>query len=339
MTPEQRKQIEDKLRKREFAELYSKQGVWVRGTTPNMRTVDLTKLSTEFPGLPIVCISTGIERIEQGHSIAEIDDIRSEIAGILKHRGTDEQKEQPAPVSEVKHEKEHTEAETGKVAKIEGTKTNAPEVKPEPKSHVMPAEVVKSKGDKKMETRKEEKVLAIKEPEVTLSIDVIKQYICPTATDAEAFSFLQLCHYRQLNPFLKEAYLIKYGNTTSMVVGKDAFTRKAEESPAFDGYEAGIVLFSEGKFEERVGTILKPKEELVGGWAKVYRKNTAKPFEVRVSLAEYDKKMNNWKSMPATMIRKVALVQALREAFTKELGGCYDATEIDPDAVIVEEKK
>ena len=34
-----------------------------------------------------------------------------------------------------------------------------------------------------------------------------------------------------------------------------------------------------------------------------------------------------WSKKPATMIRKVALVQALREAFPKALGGLYTAEE------------
>ena len=35
--------------------------------------------------------------------------------------------------------------------------------------------------------------------------------------------------------------------------------------------------------------------------------------------------------MPATMIRKVALVQALREAFPSELSGMYDQSEMGVD--------
>lgn len=215
-------------------------------------------------------------------------------------------------------------------------------MEPEAKAPPVPARI--SKDDVEGQRAKEKFMVSVrgdntqcspaKREEATLTIDVIKQYLCPNATDAEAYNFLQLCHARGLNPFLKEAYLIKYGNgAASMVVGKDAFTRKAEDSPEFDGYEAGVVLISDGKFEDRIGTILRQKEELVGGWAKVYRKNTSKPFEVRVSLQEYDKHMNNWKTMPATMIRKVALVQALREAFTKELGGCYDKSEMGVDDV------
>lgn len=47
-----------------------------------------------------------------------------------------------------------------------------------------------------------------------------------------------------------------------------------------------------------------------------------------VSLKEYNTGKASWLKMPATMIRKVAIVQALREAFPSELGGMYDSSEM-----------
>ncbi len=38
--------------------------------------------------------------------------------------------------------------------------------------------------------------------------------------------------------------------------------------------------------------------------------------------------MSNWAAKPGTMIRKVALVQALREAFPEDLQALYDAEEM-----------
>ena len=37
---------------------------------------------------------------------------------------------------------------------------------------------------------------------------------------------------------------------------------------------------------------------------------------------------SQWKSKPATMIRKVAVVQALREAFPEDFGGLYSEEEL-----------
>ncbi len=59
-----------------------------------------------------------------------------------------------------------------------------------------------------------------------------------------------------------------------------------------------------------------------------------KPVENTVSFDEYclkgkdGKPMSNWAAKPGTMIRKVALVQALREAFPEDLQALYDAEEM-----------
>jgi len=167
-----------------------------------------------------------------------------------------------------------------------------------------------------------------------LSIDDIKQYICPAATDQEAFLFLKLCQARQLNPFLNEAYLIKYGDKATMTVGKEAFMRRAEAHPQFDGYEAGIIIQNADKtLERREGTFILKNEVLVGGWAKIYRKDRRQPFVSEVALHEYNTGKSLWISKPATMIRKVAIVQGKREAFPSEFGGMYDAAEMGGEVI------
>ena len=173
-----------------------------------------------------------------------------------------------------------------------------------------------------------------------LTIDIIKQYINPYVSDQEAFWFLQLCKSQGLNPFTREAYLIKYSRDpkepATMVVGKDAFLKRASRNPNFAGLKAGILVRTDdGEIEKREGTFyLKKEEQLLGGWAEVYRKDRPIPVKAEVSLDEYvqytrDGRPNrSWSRMPATMIRKVALVQALRESFTEEFGGIYDAAEM-----------
>lgn len=48
-----------------------------------------------------------------------------------------------------------------------------------------------------------------------------------------------------------------------------------------------------------------------------------------VSFAEYNTGKSNWTKIPATMIRKVAICHALREAFPEDLGGLYGSEEMD----------
>lgn len=177
---------------------------------------------------------------------------------------------------------------------------------------------------------------------VELSPNVVKQYLVSgnpeSVTMQEIVMFMNICKYNGLNPWLKEAYCIKYGSSpATMVVGKNAYLKRAEANPAYDGMEAGIIVVCEdGTVENRVGTFHLESESLVGGWARVWRKDRSHPTTVEVSFSEYvgrtkDGRPNNqWATKPATMIRKVALVQALREAFPGDtINGAYSEEEVD----------
>lgn len=177
------------------------------------------------------------------------------------------------------------------------------------------------------------KSIAVQMEPQELTLEAIKKYLCPDATDQEAYIFLQLCRHRNLNPFLNQAYLVKLSpeHPAQMIVSKEAFVLKAEHNPAFDGFRAGIIVQSvSGEVERREGCFLRPDETLLGGWAEVFRKDRKLSFRSEVALKEYykDHPKSPWKRMPATMIRKVALVQALREAFPSDLGGLYDESEV-----------
>lgn len=178
--------------------------------------------------------------------------------------------------------------------------------------------------------------------DVTLSKDIVKRYLvsgdASKVTDQEVMMFIQMCKYQNLNPFLREAYLIKFGNSpATMVTGKDTFVKRAAKSKLCTGYEAGVIIQRNNDVEYRKGALVLPNEKLVGGWAKVYRKDWQVPLENTVSLEEYQRYnskgelMSNWSKMPATMIRKVALVQALREAIPEEFGGLYSPEEMPID--------
>jgi len=170
--------------------------------------------------------------------------------------------------------------------------------------------------------------------EVELSPSIIRQYLVPSGTavsDQEIKLFLELCKYQGLNPFLREVYLVKYGTSpASMVTGKEVFTKRAMANPKFAGLTAGItVVGKENKLYRREGSLLLPGETLIGGWAKVHIKEYAVPFFDEVSLNEYTGTGPLWKSKPATMVRKVAIVHALREAFPEQFEGLYSQEEIN----------
>lgn len=181
------------------------------------------------------------------------------------------------------------------------------------------------------------------EETVKLSPSIIRNYLVSgggNVTDQEIGMFLNLCRFQHLNPFLREAYLIKFGNQPATIVtGKEAITKRAMRNPTYAGQQAGIVIWNAevGELEHRPGSLLMRGEQLVGGWAKVYVKGYDVPIEAVVSFDEYvgttkDGTINSqWSKKPATMIRKVALVQALREAFPEDLGGLYASEEVGVD--------
>lgn len=192
---------------------------------------------------------------------------------------------------------------------------------------------------------------------IKLSSTMVKKYLvsgnADRVTDQEVMMFMTLCKYQHLNPFLREAYLIKYGNSPATIVtGKDTFTKRANKNPNYLGKQAGIIVINEeGEVINREGTFRLPNEEIVGGWAKIFIKDREPEYNT-VSFNEYvgrksDGSINNqWATKPATMIRKVAIVQALRECFPEDFGGMYSPeemsnanNEIDVNEIVGEDDK
>lgn len=177
---------------------------------------------------------------------------------------------------------------------------------------------------------------------VKLSPNIIRRYLVSgggNVTNEEVMMFLSMCRFQHLNPFLREAYLVKYGDTqpATMVVGKDVFLKRAKRQKEFAGLQAGIIVMDKetGEVKEREGTFyLSESETLVGGWAKAYIQGYLHPFYSSVPLSEYIGRKKNgevnqqWAGKPATMIRKVALAQVLKEAFPDENSGLYAQEEI-----------
>lgn len=96
---------------------------------------------------------------------------------------------------------------------------------------------------------------------VTLTPGTVKNYLVSgdkdRVSDQEVAMFINLCRFTGLNPWLREAYCIKYGNEpATLVVGKDAYLKRAEANETYDGMEAGIIIRDEsGLISYRQGTL------------------------------------------------------------------------------------
>lgn len=180
--------------------------------------------------------------------------------------------------------------------------------------------------------------------EIRLSPDIIKQYICEEATDTEALMFLRLCQHQKLNPFLKEAYLIKYGSSPAqMVVSYQVFLSRAESNDDYDGYESEMEL---------------DKDKMpLSCTVKVYKKSRSRPIIKTIYFEEfyagnknkdgsvkkrydknkreyYDMKPTVWDEKPRFMLEKVALASAFRLAFPKAMQGLYTPEEMEASNMV-----
>lgn len=174
--------------------------------------------------------------------------------------------------------------------------------------------------------------------DIHLDPDTVVNYLvsgdASTVTLQEIVLFMRLCQSQGLNPFTRDAFLVKYKSDSpaQVIVSKGALEKRAFRCQRYRGFEAGIIVRRpDGVTEWRPGTFLLPEDQLIGGWARVYVDGFTHAIETAVSLSEYDTKKSVWAQKPATMIRKVAKAQALREAFPEDMAGMYEAEEYGMD--------
>jgi len=161
------------------------------------------------------------------------------------------------------------------------------------------------------------------EDQNTMSMEDVKKYFCPEASEKELYMFLNICKSFQLNPFKREVYLVKYGKApATILVGYETYLKRAERSGKYNGMKAW--------------TTGEAKDFTLKGHVEVYRKDWEKPLSHEVDYDEYvamnseGKPTRFWAQKPKTMIKKVAISQAFRFAFPDEFAGMpYTADEIN----------
>lgn len=166
---------------------------------------------------------------------------------------------------------------------------------------------------------------------ITVTADDVHNLICPDADQKEVSLFLQLCKSQRLNPFVKDAYLVKYGsNPAQMITNYQVFNRRACRNENYAGIENGVVVLRNGEIVHKDGSAVYKAagETLLGGWAKVYFKDNRKPAYAEVALDDYSTGKSNWSKMPGVMIEKCAKAAAWRLAFPDDFQGMYVSEEM-----------
>lgn len=184
--------------------------------------------------------------------------------------------------------------------------------------------------------------------QIELTIELVKQFLTsPTKSGKlpdkkDIVKYMMLCQSRQLNPWEGDGFLVGYdsqaGPVFNLITAHQAFLKRAEASENYDGMESGVVVRKNGDDEKDVhGEIVPVGYVLVGGWARVFRKDRSHPMYKKLDLKAFDKGHSVWNTNKVGMIVKCAEADALRSTFPNKLGNLYIEGERMPvDAVEVE---
>jgi phage recombination protein Bet len=181
--------------------------------------------------------------------------------------------------------------------------------------------------------RKIEYVPFLAEQQISLTPRMVLRFMCkPTksgkkASAEQAVHFCMLCQARGLNPWEGDAFLVGYdtqnGPEFSLITAHQAFLKRAEVHPEYDGMTSGVIVLRNNEVIEEEGDFYLDDDRLLGGWAKVFFKSRTTPIYKRLRLTTFDKGFGRWNTDKAGMIVKCAEADGLRSAFPNSLGGMY----------------
>lgn len=166
----------------------------------------------------------------------------------------------------------------------------------------------------------------------------IKKTFGKDLTTQEFDLFVNIGKATGLNPFLREIWAVKYGNSAANIfIGRDGYRKGAQANPEYDFHHVDAVYSNdefhydplEGKVQHRYS--FPDRGKLIGAYCMTKRRSSSRMHYVFVERSEYDTGKSVWKDKPATMIKKVAEAQCLRMAFQELFAGTYSEYEMNLD--------
>jgi phage recombination protein Bet len=155
----------------------------------------------------------------------------------------------------------------------------------------------------------------IEDPQIDFDeakIALIKAKFAPDATNTEFELFLYMAKKYNLDPLIRQIWLVKFGNSPAQIyAGRDGYLQIAHRSGHFNGMKSWC------EYDE---------DKPVKGHCIVWRNDMEHPFETEVLVREYSTGKNLWASKPSVMIVKVAESMCLRKAFS--VSGIYSPEEM-----------
>lgn len=179
-------------------------------------------------------------------------------------------------------------------------------------------------------------------------ITVIRNSICPTASDTELEFFLATCKRTQLDPFTRQIYFIKrrqriedrFGNVEWIEVGRpevsiDGLRTSAERTGDYEGQAAMQWCGGDGRWID----VWIASEAPAAALATIFRKGHREPMRSVAVFNEYcpkfpsktgpDRVPHMWSKMPSNQIGKCAEALGFRKSFPQTLSGLYITEEME----------
>ena len=167
-------------------------------------------------------------------------------------------------------------------------------------------------------------------------INLIKSQIAPKATDSELQLFLYQAKRTGLDPLTRQIYAI-HRNVKEKEFGKDVWKQKMSIQTSIDGFR--VIAERSGDYAGQDEPIFTEEgNKLISCKVAVYRFRNDMRYPAAVGVAywsEYVQTDNEgrpsglWKTMPHTMLAKVAEALALRKAYPQDLSGLYTSDEMN----------
>lgn len=177
---------------------------------------------------------------------------------------------------------------------------------------------------------------------ITISAGIVLKYFAKptksgqTCPPEQAEKFVKLCESRALNPWEGDAFITGFdtrdGPLFNLVTAHQAFLKRAEVHPEYDGMKSGVTVKVKATNETidiEGDYVDNDTQILVGGWARVFFKQRTIPTYRRLKLATFSTGYSRWNADPAGMICKCAEADALRSSFPTKLGGLYLREEME----------
>jgi len=145
--------------------------------------------------------------------------------------------------------------------------------------------------------------------QIEISTEDIRKYIASDLNEKEFFMFIQTAKTYGLNPFKREIYAVKYGNTFSVITGYHVYLQKVDNAQILEYWDC---------------IVEKPDPKNIDTWIGVFtakRTDWTMEFTWKVPMKEVNKKQALWNLQPEFQLRKVAISQGLRMLCPAIVGG------------------